>query len=123
MQKDTKTSFRKTLVFCFVILGLFAALVIVPYQFRSEAGKQIKTGEGLNPRTHSHEEGLENYDIRADKSAFEKITKFRQPLNKDAAVIADIRDNFVRGEETLRTKVPTLKVEYNEDIRTPEVIG
>ncbi len=123
MQKDTKTSFRKTLVFCFVILGLFAALVIAPYKFRSEAGKQIETGEGLNPRTHSQEEGLENYDIRADKSAHEKITKFRQSLNRDAAVIADIRDNFVRGEETLRTKVPTLKVEYNEDIRTPEVIG
>ncbi len=123
MQKNTKTDLRKTLMFCFVILGLFAALIVLPYQFPSEAGKQRKSGEGLNPKTESHEEGLENYDIRADKSAFEKIAQFRQTSGKDAARIADIRETFVRGEETLRTQVPTLKVEYNADIRTPEVIA
>ena len=76
----------------------------------------------LIERTESHVPGLENYDIREDKGAFESLTKFRQESDKDAAMIADIRADFVRGENELRTRVPSLKVEYNNDIRTPEVI-
>jgi hypothetical protein len=122
MKKNSTAGVRNPLLLCAIILGLMAALVAVPYQFSSSAsGKQVS--KGLFQRTESHEEGLENYDIRADKSAYEKIAGFRQSQNKDAAVVADIRGEFVSGEELLRTKVPTLKVEYNTDIRTPEVIA
>jgi hypothetical protein len=122
MQKKSMAEVRNPLLLCAVILGLMTGLVYVPYQFSSRAGaKQVR--KGLFQRTESHEEGLENYDIRADKSAYEKIAGFRQTQSKDAAVVADIRSEFVSGEETLRSKVPTLKVEYNTDIRTPEVIA
>src|SRR5215213_2013999 len=122
MKKDSTVEARSPLLLCTVILGLMAALVYVPYQFNSSAsGKQVT--KGLFQQTKSHEEGLENYDIRADKSAIEKIAGFRQSLSRDAALVADIRSEFVSGEELLRSRVPTLKVEYNTDIRTPEVIA
>lgn len=75
--------------------------------------------------TRSLEPGLPNYDIRQDNSdeSANTLTRYRQTLNKTASSIADVRDSFVAGEEALRQKVPSLKVEYNEDIRIPEVIG
>ena len=59
----------------------------------------------------------------ADKSSFDKIAAYRTAVVKTAAQIADMRDEFVNGEDALRQRVPTLKVEYNTDIRTPEVIA
>ncbi|HEY0459883.1 MAG TPA: hypothetical protein VGC97_12165 [Pyrinomonadaceae bacterium] len=93
------------------------ALTIAPSQFSSQAGgKQIR--KGLVQQTTSREQELENYDIRADKSAFEKLGKFRQSLNRDAAPVADLRSEFVSGEESLRARS-----DYNSDIRKPEVIA
>ncbi len=120
MQKDSQTVSRNGLLFSLVVLGLAAALIAVPNMFRSQAGKM---GNGLSQKTESHVPGLENYDIRADKSAFEKLADFRQNLGKDASSIADLRQNFVNGENALKARVPSLKVEYNADIRTPEVIA
>ncbi|MEP6903691.1 MAG: M36 family metallopeptidase, partial [Actinomycetota bacterium] len=121
MQKNSSAGVRNPLLLCTVILGLMAALVIVPHQFRSEAGGK-KVQKGLVQKTVSHEEGIDNYDIREDKAAFEKIEGFRQSQNKDAVAVADIRSEFVRGEQELKTRIPDAKVEYNSDIRTPEVI-
>ena len=119
MQKSSNTADYRGLLLSIFVLGLAAALFVAPNLFRSKAGSN---GKGLIQRTESHVPGLENYDIREDKGAFESLTKFRQESGKDAAMIADIRADFVRGENELRTRVPTLKVEYNTDIRTPEVI-
>ncbi len=121
MQKDAQTVSRTGLLFSLFVLGLAAVLFALPNMFRSEAGN--KTGNGLFQKTESHVPGLENYDIRADKSAFEKLAEFRQFSNKDAVAVADIRQSFVDGEAALKTRVPSLKVEYNSDIRTPEVIA
>ena len=67
---------------------------------------------------------MPNYDIRTAKG--NDIADFfeaaRNSSGKDAVAVADIRDGFVRGENALRTHVPTLKIEYNDDIRIPEVI-
>ena len=123
MKRDSRAETRRGILISFVIFGLIAAaLVILPYQFESEAGNQIKVGKGLIQRTESHEEGLENYDIREDKSAFEKLESFRQSSQRNAVEIADIRESFIAGEAKLRRSVPTLKVEYNSDLRIPEVI-
>lgn len=124
MKKETKAKDYRWLLLSLVILGLAAALIILPNQFRSEAGGQDDSDRGLNPRTESHEPGLENYDIReqTNKETNELLANFRQVSGKDSAVVADIRDGFVRGEEELRTRVPSLKIEYNQDIRIPEVI-
>lgn len=101
------------------VFALIAALFALPSQFVSEAVK----GNGLIERTKSHDEGLPNYDIRTDKKAFEKIAAFRNTRNVSAASVADIRESFVRGEESLKSRVPNLKIEFNSDIRIPEVIG
>ncbi len=123
MQRRVESNFHSRILLSLIILGLFSALIILPHQFISNAGNEPKSAGHLNPQTLSHEQGVENYDIRADKSAFDKIEQFRRQTNNSAASIADFRAKFVRGEEILRTKIPTLKVEYNTDIRTPEVIA
>lgn len=83
----------------------------------------MKENQGLFKKTESHAESPGNYDIRTDRNALEKLAWFRAASGKDATSVADMRANFVRGEQSLKNKVPTLKVEYNEDIRTPEVIA
>ena len=124
MQKKWKAEDRRRLLLCLVIFGLMAALFILPHQFSSLAGgKQLK--KGLFQQTKSHEEGLDNYDIRDDaksEEVAEAFARYRQSLNKDAALVADIRSEFVRGEEQFKSRFPTAKVEYNSDIRTPEVM-
>lgn len=124
MQKNSKAEDRRRLLLCLVILGLVAGLVYVPYQFSSSAsGKKVK--KGLFQRTESHEEGLENYDIRNEtkrEEVAEAFAKYREKTGKDAAAVADVRAEFVRGEEQFKSRFPTAKIEYNSDIRTPEVI-
>ena len=111
---------RRPLLTLFV-LAFVTTLVAVPSLFRS--GATTRTGEGLFQRTVSEREDLPNYDIRSDKNAVDRVAAFRSSLNRSAAQTADIRDEFTRGEATLATRVPTLKVEYNTDIRIPEVIA
>ncbi len=122
MQTDVTSENRRGLLLSLIVLGLAIILVILPYQFRS-AGASEKSGKDFSRKTESHEEGLENYDIRADKTEAETLVNFRQSAGKDAFEIADVRDKFVAGENALRQKIPTLKIEYNTDIRTPEVIA
>ena len=125
MKKETIVKDYRALLLSLVVLGLVAALIILPNQFRSEAGGQKQTGEGLVQKTESHEKGIENYDIREDKNeqAVNALISFREKSNTNAAAIADIRDNFAQGEEQLKASIPTLEVEYNQNIRIPEVIG
>src|SRR5215203_3666734 len=124
MQTNWKAEDRRRLLLCLIIFGLMAALFILPNQFSSLAGgKQVK--KGLFQQTKSQEEGLDNYDIRDDAKSVEvaeAFAKYRQTVGQDAAVVADIRGDFVRGEEEFKSRFPTAKVEYNSDIRTPEVM-
>ncbi|MBA3352400.1 MAG: hypothetical protein H0U23_08265, partial [Blastocatellia bacterium] len=121
MQNSSIRDTRFGLLITLFTLGLVTALIFIPSHFRSEAGN---TGEGLFTRTNSADPSLPNYDIRTAKEVGldEFFSSARQAVRKDAALIADVRDGFVRGEEDLRSRIPTVKVEYNEDIRTPEVI-
>lgn len=122
MPTSSKKRENRNRVFLSVFaLGIAAALFIIPTQFKSEAG--TKRAEGLFSSTVSHDPDLPNYDIRSDKNAYETVAGFRQTASRNAAEVADIRASFVRGEESLKMSVPTLKIEYNTDIRIPEVIG
>ncbi|HEX9962419.1 MAG TPA: hypothetical protein VGB00_15900, partial [Pyrinomonadaceae bacterium] len=123
MQKSSTADTRKGLLLTLVILGLFAALVLLPYQFRSEAGANQNAGsKGLFDRTEVKEEPM--YDIREDQSkeVAQRLLEFRQKLGKNAVSVANERESFVRAEEALKQKLPNAKVEYNNDIRIPEVI-
>ncbi len=124
MQKKKSGESRWRILGCLLVLGLLAAVIILPNQFVSEA-ENNSGGEGIIQRTVSHDPNLENYDIREDKSdaSIEALLNFRQTSGTDAVAVADVRSDFVSGEDQLRSRIPTLKVEYNQDIRTPEVIG
>lgn len=104
------------------VLGLIAAAAVLPFGLGAEAAKK-KGEKGLFQITRSHEDDLPNYDIRTDKTAFEKLAAFRGTLNRSASEVADVRDDLVRGEDALRSEVPTLKIEYSPEIFLPEVIG
>lgn len=77
----------------------------------------------LSPRTLSLDDSLPNYDIRLDKSAFDVRTAYLAAAQMSLREIASIREGFSRGEAKLRQSVPSVKIEYNDDARVPEVIG
>lgn len=120
MQKKWKAEDRMRLLLSFIILGVMAALIYIPSQSRQSAST------GIVQRTTSQDDRLgKMYDIREDlknEASASALESFRASAGKNAAVIADIRDGFVRGEEELKQRIPHAKVEYNTDIRTPEVI-
>ena len=99
MKRNIGAETRRNLLFCFVVLGLAAALIALPYQFSSEAVVQKISEDRSN--------ALENYDIRTDKTEAETLLNFRQSANRSAVEVADARDRFVAGEEQLRSTVPT----------------
>ncbi|MEO7673807.1 MAG: M36 family metallopeptidase [Pyrinomonadaceae bacterium] len=103
------------------VLAIITAVFVLPFGLRTKAGKA--SGKGLFTRTVSQKDDLPNYDIRSDKSSFEKLASFRSALNRSASEVADVRDSFVAAENRLKSRVPTLKVDYNPEIRTPEVIA
>ncbi|MGC2237832.1 MAG: M36 family metallopeptidase [Pyrinomonadaceae bacterium] len=115
----TATTYRGLLLSLFV-LGLVAALIILPSQFRSKAG-----GNEKSKNAEILQEKFEDYDIRNQKSTevSDILMSFRQTAGRNASDIADIRDGFINGENALRRTVPTLKIEYNKELRNPEVIG
>ena len=117
MSSNSVTDHRHSAVLCLTALGLIAGALLFSFKQPASAAK------GIVAQTLSHETELPNYDIRTDKSAYEKIVGFRNSAGKSAVEIADSRERFVAGEQRLRENVPTLKVEYNVDLRIPEVIG
>ncbi len=117
MTRFLKFESRRRILFCLFVLAVLTAVFALPFQMRSNAAK------GMFQRTESHDADLPNYDIRADKAAIDKIVAFRTAQGKNASLVADARESFVRGENALRQHVPTLRIEYNSDIRIPEVIG
>jgi len=117
----TKAASHRAVLLGIFVLGLVAALIVLPYNF-SQAGNSKK---GAAWRTESHEPGYQDYDIRLDKS--DDVRQFladsRQSAGLTERAVDNTREGFVKGEEELRATVPTLKIEYNEDIRIPEVIA
>lgn len=116
-----RTVFDRNTLAIFAGMFLIAAVFTLPVFFAAEASD--KGGEGLVVQTQSHREDLPNYDIRMQKSDYQKIATLRDSQNVQASKVADVRDSFVRGEEKLRQRIPSLKIEYNFDIRIPEVIA
>ncbi len=105
---------NKSILFPILALTLITLAVVSPMFFDTSAARV--SSEPGSPR-------FGYYDIRTDKRAVLQIAEYRNSASRNAAEVADIRDGFVRGEELLKAKVPTLKVEYNTDLRIPEVIA
>ncbi len=121
----SKFSGRKALGYLtFLLVVTFAAGVFLSTD-GVEAGGSDESSNGLNAKTVSHSARFENFDIRSDKSdnSANTVLEFRSEAGQTAARIADVRDEFVLGELALRTSVPRLVVEYNLDLKAPEVIA
>jgi len=119
MQRRFSNDKRSSILLCLLVLGVITALAVLPNFNRSKAGG----GTGLIQRTTSLDADIPKmWDIREDKMGTDELEMYRQRYGRDASFVADIRDRFVRGEEALKQQLPTAKVEYNLDIRTPEVI-
>src|SRR5688572_9286900 len=122
MQNSSFAETRRGILITLFILGLVTALVLLPTQFRSEAG--MEKGEGLFTRTSSEDDGIPKmWDIREERDSAGALEGFRQSIGKDAVAVADVREGFVRGETELLARIPHAKIEYNLDIRIPEVIS
>ncbi|MBP9663212.1 MAG: M36 family metallopeptidase, partial [Pyrinomonadaceae bacterium] len=123
MFKWSKSETRRQLVLCLLVLGFITAIIAVPFQFGTSAASEKKSG--LIERTVSGDDGLAKmWDIREQSGDefTEALARFRQSISVDATRVADVRDGFVRGEQTFRQQHPGAKVEYNLDIRTPEIL-
>jgi len=107
------------------VLGLITAVILVPYHFATKAAVEKSDGLFQTHKTVSHEEGFSNYDIREDDGSDiqDRLMSYRQSAGRTAVSVANVRDRFVSGENELRSRIPTLKVDYNTDLRIPEVIG
>ena len=119
----SKAEARRSLLLCLFVLGLITAIIVVPYQYNTSAAGG--SGKGSNQRTVSEEEGFPNYDIREQNAGeiANILVGYRNAAGRDASFADSVRQGFLQGESRLRTKVPTLAIEYNNDIRIPEVIG
>ncbi|HEY2848079.1 MAG TPA: M36 family metallopeptidase, partial [Pyrinomonadaceae bacterium] len=110
---------RKSLL----VVSIFALLSTVAFLSLRSAPTNAQKKAGLSRPTGSHDDGLENYDIRTDKNAGESIATFRGRAQRPAESITAVRDRQESGIETLRRRTPSLKVDYSETLRVPEVIG
>lgn len=121
MVRTVSGPYRRGVLPAIFAFAAITAVVVAPAWFSNP--NVSATGSGLREKTLSHIAELPNYDIRSDKSAFQKLAAFRDLSGTRAAAAADLRQSFVVGEDALRSRVPTLKIEYNTDLRIPEVIG
>lgn len=117
-----RTSISRKSLTPLAVLFLITIVAILPIFFSAEAADKT-SGDGLTIQTQSHRADLSNYDIRMQKGEYEKIAELRSSQNVQASKVADVRDLFTRGESKLRERVPSLKIEYNVDIRIPEIIS
>jgi len=119
----SKAEARRGLLLCLFVLAIITAIIAVPYRYNTSAAGE--RGKGLNQRTVSEEAGFPNYDIREQKDAeiADILTGYRNAAGRDSSFVDSVRQGFIQGENQLRTRIPTLAIEYNNDIRIPEVIG
>src|SRR3954471_10010481 len=95
-------------------ISLMLSLLFLPSLFVSQAS---------NPTAVMVQRGPAYYDIRTDSKATDKLADLRSRAGQNGVAVADVRNEIVRGESSLRSRVPTLKVEYNDTLHIPEVIG
>ena len=101
----------------FIMLTAFVLLNAAPFRAQNERNAaDFDAGKSKSPN-------WENYDIRLDGAARAAIENYRTAAGRESSFAGAVNENFVAAENRLRQRVPTLKVEYNDTLRVPEVIG
>ena len=98
---------------------VFLTVAFLSRQFAPTAESAI-TKSNSAPDTKK----VENYDIRTDQSdaARAAIGKYLNSAGKSDAQISDARKSATDAARRLRAAGTNLKIEYNDDLRIPEVI-
>ena len=106
----------KRRLFSLLAAGVIFAVAGLSNQFRSAAAND---GENQSKPANN----FRNYDVRTDKTAAATLANFRVRFGKNESNIAAARQTLFAGAAELKRRVPTLKVEYNNDLRVAEVIA
>ena len=104
--------FQRFIVSVFVLLILTVAFLLWNSPLKVESAIQNASLETLS-----------NYDIRTDKGATAKQAIEQFIAQTGDSLIETEREKTIRAEAKLRSEIPNLKIEYNEDLRIPEVIS
>ncbi|MBL8182362.1 MAG: M36 family metallopeptidase [Blastocatellia bacterium] len=104
----------------FIVLSIFFVIAVaatcLPLARKTSAS-------GIAARTNDGRSEFQNYDIRGDKSSFERRMEYRASSGRSGVDNAELRDRIVNGENELRRSVHSLQVEYSELTYLPEIIG
>src|SRR5687768_17945877 len=105
-----------------LVLGAIAATALLLFEIDTTVSGQQQSDETVSERKSEPE--FPNFDIRNEKrnDVIDYFVAARTAQHKNASAVADIRDDFARGEAALKARVPNVKFEYNTDMRAPEVI-
>ncbi len=111
----------RTLTVLAVIAALLFCAALLPESFNSNAENRVDPLR-VSPENKGE---LPNFDIREQDGSDAANTRvsFRGSVGIDASKVATIREEIVRGEESLRTRLPDVVVEYNERLGSVEVIS
>src|SRR5688572_7586412 len=120
--KNFPTATVRTLTVLSIVAVFLLAVSIIPGLFSSAGDNQAASIPETN---ETAERGFPNFDIRTDKSAAsaDALVQIRGKLGRDASSIATLREDIVRGEDDLRSRIPGVVVEYNDRLGAAEVIA
>ena len=110
---SVSTNLTKRLLLSLIAAGVILSVAALSNRFHSAAA-----GGGNKPAND-----FRNYDIRTDKTAASTLANFRAGFGKNESDIAAARQTLFAGAAELKRRVPTLKIEYNNDLRVAEVIA
>lgn len=120
--------FKRLVVIAVVVVIAAIGLVFVTQQTEAVRNGSTQSanasGAEISPKKQDAKPALPNYDIRTADGDGEAlfIQAARSQASRNASSIADIRDNFVAGEQALKARVPGVKFVYNKTLGIPEVI-
>ncbi len=119
--KNVSAVTLRTIAFLVIATMLIACIALLPGLSSSNAENRST----LMPAIDAAERGLPNFDIRTQKDAGSSaaLDAIRGTLGRDASAVAAIREEIVRGEQSLRTRLPDVVVEYNDRLGIAEVIS
>lgn len=127
MNKEISNERRGLLFTAVVALVFLAVIAFMPRTPKTQAvnKKQPYNHTGADGVTRSENPNLPYYDVRLedDENAKQAMQASREKSGKALTNLIAVKQEMRNGEAALRQRVPTLKVEYNDDLRVPEVIG
>ena len=95
---------NRSLLLCLFILGVVTAITLLPFNFDGTlvSGQDAEKKDEVQVK----EPEIPNYDIRSEKSANveDYFVAARGAQFKSASRVADVRDEFVRGEADLKAR-------------------